>query len=216
MWTLTFQQLLYCFVFFFFNKVFNIVGISFFGSWRLNCYNVTILKSTNICQTQREATYTNHTRVSQLVPVLEVMLGVTGHRFPFKVGGQAQLFKKNKAWASNHWTEQKLPMILVLPSGMLFFTTLSTRLFDPPTSGCKKVPWPILSGGRLSSRSVSSSWEGTCSRFCRHVNTLKSIFAMEKKHENVEFVLLRGAVTASVQSSWLAVAQEVGPCHGQP
>lgn len=35
--------------------------------------------------------------MSQLVPVLEVMHGVTGHRLPFKVGCQAQLFKKNKS-----------------------------------------------------------------------------------------------------------------------
>lgn len=35
--------------------------------------------------------------MSQLVPVLEVMLGVTGHGLPFDVGRQAQLFKKDQA-----------------------------------------------------------------------------------------------------------------------
>lgn len=48
------------------------------------------------------------------------------------------------------------------------------------------------------------------------VKTLKSIVTTENKLENVEFIPLRGAVTASVQSSWLSVEQEVGLCHGQP
>lgn len=56
----------------------------------------------------QNTTYTNHTRMSQLVPVLEVMIRVTGHGLPFDVWRQAQLFKKNKAWASHHWTEQKI------------------------------------------------------------------------------------------------------------
>lgn len=53
----------------------------------------TILWSTNvnICSAQREATYTNHTRMSQLVPVLEVMLGVTWHGLPFDIRCQTQL-----------------------------------------------------------------------------------------------------------------------------
>lgn len=56
----------------------------------LKCHNF------NICQIEREATYTDHTRMSQLVPVLEVMLGVAGHRLTFDIGCQAQLYKKNK------------------------------------------------------------------------------------------------------------------------
>lgn len=54
---------------------------------------VTILRSTNvnICSAQRKATYTNHTWMSQLVPVFEVMLGVTWHSLPFDIRCQAQL-----------------------------------------------------------------------------------------------------------------------------
>lgn len=111
------------------------------------------------------------------------------------------------------WTENR--RISVLPRGMWFFSTLSTRLLDPPTSGCKKVPWPIRSGGRFSSRSVSSSWEGTCSSFCCNAKTLTCIHTVRINFE-CWVLLLRDAMKASIRSSWLSVEQEVGLCHGQP
>ena len=43
----------------------------------------------------RLQTYTNHTGMSQLVPVLEVMIGVTRHRLAFDIWRQAQLYEKN-------------------------------------------------------------------------------------------------------------------------
>lgn len=38
-----------------------------------------------VCRIQREETYTNHTWMSQLVPVVEVVLGVTWHSLSFDI-----------------------------------------------------------------------------------------------------------------------------------
>lgn len=63
------------------------------------------------------------------------------------------------------------------PIGIFFWTTLLTRLWDPPTSGCKKVPWPILSGGRLNSKSDSSSCDGICNNIWWHHSYVKYYYS---------------------------------------
>ena len=120
-------------------------------------------------------TYTYHTWMSLLVPVIEMMFGVTRHSLSFNIWRQTQLCKTKKVKKLKvklRTAQTVIQLTSVLPSGMLFFTTLSTRPLDPPTSGCKKVPWPILSGGRFNSRSDSSSCDGTCDSFGCNVRTL--------------------------------------------
>lgn len=94
--------------------------------------------------------------------------------------------KRNQIFAVK--TCSRFISVCSLPRGILFFTTLSTRCWVPPISGCKKVPWPILSGGRFSSKSVSSSWEGTCKCICcnrttqAHNRTTKQVTTFFKSH----------------------------------
>lgn len=104
------------------------------------------------------------------------------------------------------------------PIGIFFWTTLLTRLWDPPTSGCKKVPWPILSGGRLNSKSDSSSCDGICNNIWWHHSYVKYYYSqiISLYFLSVLFILLRGAVTTSVQSFWPSVGQEADLCHGPP
>lgn len=104
------------------------------------------------------------------------------------------------------------------PIGIFFWTTLLTRLWDPPTSGCKKVPWPILSGGRLNSKSDSSSCDGICNNIWWHHSCVKYYYSqiISLYFLSVLFILLRGAVTTSVQSFWPSVGQEADLCHGPP
>lgn len=163
------------------------------------------------CFIQSKETYTNYTWVSHLVPVLEMMFGVTRHSLSFNVRCQAKLYKEKYHFNLPH--TQMYNAISLLPSGMLFVTTWSTRLWDPPISGCKKVPWPILSGGRLNSKFDSSCCDGTCSRFCW--NVISNIMWPQILN-NIEVILLRGAVTTSVHSSWPLAEREEGLCRGRP
>ena len=48
----------------------------------------------------------------------------------------------------------------VVPIGMAFFSTISINSCEPPSSGCKQVPWPIRSGMSWS-KTFDSSTSGT-------------------------------------------------------
>lgn len=155
--------------------------------------------------------------MSQLVPVLKMMFGVTRHSLTFDIWGQTQLCKDKRGDKLKPTSSSGRRKIPVLPRGMLCFNTFWTRLSDPPTWGCRKVPWPILSGGRSSSKSVSSSCDGTCSDVRHIVEGFAGHVTIKKDpKENVVVLPLRDAVTVSVRSSWPSGEQEVGLCHVQP
>lgn len=57
------------------------------------CFSATKL------QDKSSETYTNHTWMSQLVPIVEMMLGVTRHGLSFDVGCQTEFYKiKKERW----------------------------------------------------------------------------------------------------------------------
>ena len=54
-------------------------------------------------------------------------------------------------------------MFYTPPSGIFWFVTVWTNSSVPPTSGCRKVPWPILCrGAPFMRRSVSAFCCGIC------------------------------------------------------
>lgn len=61
----------------------------YIGTQKL-CLNATKL------QDKSSETYTNHTWMSQLVPIVEMMFGVTRHGLSFDVGCQTQFYKNKR------------------------------------------------------------------------------------------------------------------------
>lgn len=165
-------------------------------------------------------TYTYHTWMSLLVPVIEMMFGVTRHSLSFDIWRQTQFCKTKKV--------KKLKVSFAQ----------HRQLFNWPQSYpavCCSSPLcqqdlqnrPLQDVRKCRDRSCLDEDSTAGSTPPAVMVPATVLVVMSERSQimwpqiinciiNVVVVLLKGAVTTSIHSSWPFVRQEVGLCHGQP
>lgn len=168
----------------------------------------------------RLQTYTNHTGMSQLVPVLEVMIGVTRYSLAFDIWGQAQLYKKKKKWyLKKHFHSAHHRFTIWCQS-------YPAVCCSEPLCQQDSAIRPLQDARRCHDQSCLEE-DSTASQSppagmvpaagcCWSVRAITDSVTTGNNVWKVMVLLLTGAVTTSIHSSWPSAEQEAGLCHDRP
>lgn len=158
-----------------------------------------------------------------LVPVIEMMFGVTWYSLSFDVWCQAKLYKKQKVKKSKNKSTYCAHQRNVIIS----YHSYPAVCCSAPLCQQDFEIHPLQDARRCRDRSCLEEGS-TVDLTPPAVMVPATVFVVMSAHsqimwlqitnnfKNVMVILLRGAVTTSVHSSWPSVEQEVGLFHDQP